>query len=206
MGDSVGTEAASRASTAAAGQDEGVRLDDATLVARARDGDVASFEALVRRYQRPIFQLALRMLGSHGDAEDIVQDCFITVWRRLDHLQTDAAFVGWLYRMGTNACLNALRTRARRPAESFDPDTEPAAGPGAGADPEHAAQTQQQFTALSRALETLTPPQRACWLLYEVHGRSYDEIAQTLGTTSTAVRGRIARARARLVEVMQPWR
>jgi RNA polymerase sigma-70 factor (ECF subfamily) len=60
--------------------------------------------------------------------------------------------------------------------------------------------------ALTLALAQLPPPQRACWLLREVHGRSYQEIADLVDATPTAVRGRIARARAELVEVMKPWR
>ena len=62
------------------------------------------------------------------------------------------------------------------------------------------------MAALTDALQQLTPEQRACWLLREVHGRSYDEIAEIVGANSTAVRGRIARARAQLAEVMKPWR
>ncbi len=63
-----------------------------------------------------------------------------------------------------------------------------------------------QLTALNGALQELTAEQRACWLLREVHGRSYEEIADAVGSTATAVRGRIARARAQLAEVMKPWR
>ncbi|NKQ52129.1 sigma-70 family RNA polymerase sigma factor [Amycolatopsis sp. K13G38] len=177
-------------------------LDDATLVARARDGDVHAYEELVRRYQGPMFRLALRMLGSTGDAEDIVQDVFLTVWRRLGQLQQDAAFVGWLYRTTTNRCLNAIR--ARRPMADVDPDTtETRRG---DARPERAAEVSAQMRALLDALEQLTPQQRACWLLREVHGRSYEEIAAAVDSSTTAVRGRIARARAQLAEVMQPWR
>jgi RNA polymerase sigma-70 factor (ECF subfamily) len=86
-------------------------LDDVTLVVRARDGDVLAYEQLVRRYQGPLFRLAVRMLASRGDAEDAVQEVFLTAWRRLADLRTDAAFVGWLYRMATNRCLNLIRAR-----------------------------------------------------------------------------------------------
>ncbi|WP_279580319.1 RNA polymerase sigma factor [Fodinicola feengrottensis] len=67
--------------------------DDVTLVARAKDGDVPAYEQLVLRYQGPMFRLAARMLASRGDAEDVVQDVFLTAWRRLPQLQEDAAFV-----------------------------------------------------------------------------------------------------------------
>jgi RNA polymerase sigma-70 factor (ECF subfamily) len=175
-------------------------LDDATLVARARDGDVAAYEQLVLRYQGQMFRLAMRMLASRGDAEDVVQDVFLMVWRRLGQLQEDAAFVGWLYRMTTNRCLNVLR--ARRPMADVDL-AEQAATTG---QPDRAAEVGAQLTALTGALAKLTAEQRACWLLREVHGRSYEEIAEALDTTGTAVRGRIARARAQLAEMMAPWR
>jgi RNA polymerase sigma-70 factor (ECF subfamily) len=180
----------------------GGELDEATLVARARDGDVRAFEELVRRYQAPIFRLALRMLANRGDAEDLVQDAFLTAWRRLPGLHADAAFAAWLYRMAANRCLNVLR--ARRP--SVELDTERTASTAAEVQPERAAEIGGQLDALTRALQRLTPAQRACWLLREAHGRSYAEIAEITGVSETAVRGRLARARAELVEVMASWR
>lgn len=176
-------------------------LDDATLVARAASGDVRAFEQLVGRYQAPMYRLALRMLADRGDAEDVVQDVFLTAWRRLPELRDDAAFVGWLYRITTNACLTLLR-RAR-PTVELNPETTPS--PPAG-QPERAAEINGGLAALTEALAGLTPSQRACWLLREAHGRSYQEIATTLGTSVTAVRGRIARARAQLAEAMRAWR
>ncbi|SDW62968.1 RNA polymerase sigma-70 factor, ECF subfamily [Amycolatopsis xylanica] len=179
-----------------------ITLDDATLVARARDGDTNAYEQLVRRYQGPMYRLAMRMLASTGDAEDVVQEVFLTAWRRLGQLQEDAAFVGWLYRATTNRCLNVIR--ARKPVAEVELDEHAAVG-SAGR-PERAAETSAQLAALTDALALLTPEQRACWLLREVHGRSYQEIAQVLNTTATAARGRIARARAQLAEVMAPWK
>lgn len=177
-------------------------LDTGTLVARARDGDVRAYEEVVRRYQAPIYRLALRMLSSTVDAEDVVQEVFLTAWRRLSQLHDDGAFVGWLYRATTNRCLNVIR--ARKPVADVELDAHESPSPDGR--PERAAEAGAQMTALVSALDELTPEQRACWLLREIHGRSYDEIARTIGTTATAVRGRIARARAQLAEVMSPWR
>ncbi|MGB3442031.1 MAG: sigma-70 family RNA polymerase sigma factor [Actinophytocola sp.] len=177
-------------------------LDTATLVARARDGDARAYEEVVRRYQAPIYRLGLRMLSSTVDAEDVAQEVFLTAWRRLPRLRDDAAFAGWLYRATTNRCLNLIR--ARRPVADVELDTRES--PSADGGPEQAAEAGARLSALVSALGALTPEQRACWLLREIHGRSYDEIARTIGTTATTVRGRIARARAVLAEVMSPWR
>ncbi|WP_067660056.1 RNA polymerase sigma factor [Nocardia harenae] len=181
---------------------QSVAPDEATLVGRARDGDVRAYEELVLRYQARMFRLAVRVLADRADAEDVVQEVFLTAWRRLDQLADETAFVGWLYRMTTNRCLNVIR--ARRPRVELDPET--AESPRTDTRPEHAAQVNGQLGAVHAALATLTPEQRACWLLREVDGLSYEEIADAVGAGPAAVRGRIARARAQLSEVMKPWR
>ena len=177
-------------------------LDDATLVARAREGDVTAFEVLLQRYQTPMYRLAARMLGNRTDAEDVVQEVFLTAWRRLPEIRDGGALPGWLYRTTTNRCLNVLRSR--RPRAEVDLDL--TVSTLADGEPARAAETAEQITALTVALQQLTPEQRAAWLLRELHGRSYAEIAVILGTSVPAVRGRIARSRAELAEAMQPWR
>lgn len=181
---------------------EDARLDDVTLVVRARDGDVRAYEQLVRRYQGPMFRLAVRMLASRGDAEDVVQEVFLTAWRNLVRLHDEAAFVGWLYRTVTNRCLNVIRDRHA----TVDVDLAQRESRAAGSRPERTVEVSEQLAAVTSALQRLTGEQRACWLLREVHGRSYEEIAQAVGVTTTAVRGRIARARVQLTEMMAPWR
>jgi RNA polymerase sigma-70 factor (ECF subfamily) len=181
-------------------------IDDATLVVRAREGDLTAFEALVHRYQKRIYQLALRMTRDRGDAEDITQEVFLSAWRRLPEIQREAAFSGWLYTTATNRCLNLLRKR--RPTAELDEGDAPGeatrAAP-AGQDPQRSAQTTAQLAALSEALGQLTAQQRAVWLLREAHGRSYDEIARIMDTTPVSVRGRLSRARVQLAELMSPW-
>lgn len=177
-------------------------LDNATLVARARDGDVPAFEVIVRRYQASMYALAVRMLADRAEAEDVVQEVFIAGWRWLPEIRANAAFGTWLYRSTTNRCVNRLRTRNRtRPLDEREVIV------AARSDqPEHAAEVHAEIDALLRALGRLTAEQRACWLLREVHALSYEEIADILHATTTAVRGRIARARAQLAEEMKSWR
>lgn len=177
-------------------------LDDLTLVVRAREGDTRSFEALVRRHQRQLYRLAVRLVGNSSDAEEAVQEAFLDAWRRLSGFRGEAAFLSWIYRIVTNRCLTLLRMR--RPAISLDRVGDQP-GPHS-ASPEHAAETDDRAAALNRALRELPIGQRTCWVLRELHGLSYEDIAAIVGASPDAVRGRLHRARRTLVEVMTPWR
>ncbi len=179
----------------------GADLDDATLVVRAREGDTTAFEALVRRYQGPVFRIAVRILTDRHDAADTAQEAFITAWRRLHDISADQAFAAWLYRITVTRSVSAAR--ARRPRVPLDEVTaDPDRSPG----PEQLAQASDLRRALRSALTRLTPGQQACWILREMEGMSYEEVATILDTTPGAVRGRLHRARAQLAEELKSWR
>lgn len=202
-------------------------LDEATIVARAQDGDLDAFEWLVSAYQGGVFRLAFRMLGDHAEAEDVVQETFIAAWRNLPTLTAPQAFIPWLYRSATNKCFDVLRGRRRRPVDAvpFDDDgaDSPASphwgeaglsgsrmltalGSKAVQDPALRHETEAQMQALADLLQTVPAGPRACWLLRDVHEFSYAEIAVIVQLPESTVRGRIARARRFLAEGMQPWR
>jgi RNA polymerase sigma-70 factor (ECF subfamily) len=179
----------------------GTGLDDATLVVRAREGDTSAFEALVRRYQDPVFRIAARILTDPHDAADAAQEAFITAWRRLHDLSAEQAFAAWLYRITVTRALSAAR--ARRPLVPLDERT---AGPDRSPGPGQHAQADGLRAALASALTRLTPGQRSCWILRETEGMSYEEVAAILHTTPGAVRGRLHRARTQLAEELKSWR
>jgi len=179
-------------------------LEEVTLVSRAQDGDLVAFEQLVDRYESRLLGLCIRMLRNRVDAEDIVQDTFLTTWRRLDSLQNPAAFKSWIFRLASNACLDFLRRREVRRTDAVDPGDmveQSATGPSV----EDRAETSAAVRELDRVLETLSPEQRIAWLLYEIEDQSYTEIADVLGVTEGSVRGRIHRARLAIVEGMKGW-
>ncbi|GAA3056864.1 RNA polymerase sigma factor [Kitasatospora albolonga] len=178
-------------------------LPDQVLAARAGDGDQESFAELMRRHTPRMLALATRMLDDRQAAEDEVQEACLAVWRKLPDFRGDSAFGTWLYRIVTNRCLNALR--ARRTEVPLDEAREPASTDPADL-PERAAESHASVDGLRAALATLTPEQRACWVLRELHGMTYDEIAEVTGIGEPAVRGRIFRARRQLTEAMAPWR
>ncbi|PYI69776.1 RNA polymerase subunit sigma-70 [Arthrobacter livingstonensis] len=189
--------------------DEG---DEGSIVARAQDGDLAAFEHLVIAYQDRIFRLAYRMLNDRLDAEDVVQETLTSSWRSLPLLADVNAFGAWLYRLATNKCLDLLRRRSTHAETSTDPDELLGIGEHgfpqapAGTDPADQAQWSAQQEGLAAVLNTLPPAQRACWLLREIHGRSYTEISDTLKISPTTVRGMLARARHHIAEGMGQWR
>ncbi|MFI5866733.1 RNA polymerase sigma factor [Streptomyces sp. NPDC051546] len=179
------------------------RSDDALLAVRAAEGDEEAFEVLVRRYGPAMLRLAAGLLGSAAEAEDTVQEAFVSVWRKLPEFRGDAAFGTWLHRIVTNRCLNALR--ARRPVTDIDELPERAA-PEHQSSPERAAESHAAVHALGKALAALSPEQRACWVLREIEAVPYETIAQTVGISQEAVRARVFRARRCLTEAMGTWR
>lgn len=181
-------------------------LTDVELVQRAQSGNSRAFEALLRRHERAMFGTSLRLLVRPGDAEDAVQEAFIAAWRRLPEFRGDAQFSTWLYRIVTNRSLNELRRR--KPTTSLDDDDggPVPAGLVQTGGPEQQVERSAMVAALQSALADLPETLRVCWLLREVDRRSYDEIADIVGVPEPTVRGRIARARTRLAEMMAPWR
>jgi RNA polymerase sigma-70 factor, ECF subfamily len=176
-----------------------VALTDGDLVSRALSGQLDAFEELVRRHRLATYRVALRMLGDESDAEDATQDAFVQAWRNLGGFRADAAFSTWMYRVVTNRCLNMLR--ARRRTEQLPDDREAPASR-----PDRIAEARWQVEDLKLAILRLTPEQRAPLVLRELQGCSYEEIAEALDLSISAVKSRLHRARLELLGAMEPWR
>ncbi len=175
-------------------------LDDLTLVVRAQEGDVRAFETLARRHQDALYRVALRVLGDPAEAEDALQEALLSAWRRIDRFRGDAAFSTWMYRIVTNQCVVALRRR--RPQPVADAGRELAASDS----PERAAELDAELAALGRAVQDLPDDLRVCWVLRELEGLGYAQIAEVTGAGEPTVRGRIHRGRVRLTAAMREWR
>ena len=176
-----------------------VALTDADLVSRAQTGQLDAFEELVRKHRLATYRVALRMLGDESDAEDATQDAFVQAWRNLGGFRADAAFPTWMYRIVTNRCLNMLR--ARRRTEPLPDDREAPASR-----PDRITEARWQVEDLKLAILRLTPEQRAPLVLRELQGCSYEEIAEALDVSISAVKSRLHRARLELLSAMGPWR
>ncbi|MFE2153752.1 RNA polymerase sigma factor [Streptomyces lavendulae] len=185
------------------GPGAGAGADDALLSVRAAEGDEEAFEALVRRHGPAMLRLAVQFLGNRSEAEDVVQEAFVSAWRKLPEFRGDAGFGTWLHRIVTNRCLNVLR--ARRPVADIDALPERAA-PEHQSSPERAVESQAAVDALGKAMAVLSPEQRACWILREIETMPYETIAEMVGISQEAVRARVFRARRCLTEAMGAWR
>jgi RNA polymerase sigma-70 factor (ECF subfamily) len=173
--------------------------DDASLVTAAQAGDKDALEALIRRHHDPIYALCRRMTGNEADALDATQEALVAVVRGLPRFDGRAAFSTWVYRVATNACLDELRRRTRRP-EPVDPDG--SALEGASAVEPRSDQRIADRMAIDAALAQLPEEFRVAVVLRDLGGLDYAEIASVLSIPPGTVRSRIARGRAALARTL----
>ncbi len=176
------------------------RAEDAALVERCRQGDLAAFEELYRAHAGKLFSLACRMLGNPADAEDLLQEIFLSAHRKLDGFRGESALSTWLYRLATNHCLDYLRSRAARTNQLTDVlDDEPGlylAGSGGLAE-----QTVMKMD-LERAMARLPEGCRAAFVLHDVQGLEHREVADVLGIAEGTSKSQVHKARLRLRAIL----
>lgn len=179
------------------------RQEEAQVIERVLAGDVNAFEELVTQYEKPVYNLALRMTDNAEDAADMAQEAFIKAYNSLSNFRGDSKFSVWLYRIVSNVCLDFLRRQSRRSTLSLsieDEDGEDAQldVPDDSMSPE--AQLEKTLTreAVREGLKQLPEDSRQILLLRELQGLSYDEIAQALDIGVGTVKSRIFRAREKL--------
>jgi RNA polymerase sigma-70 factor (ECF subfamily) len=196
-----------------------VDADEHALLARARRGDRDAFTALVAQHRRALHVHCYRMLGSLQDAEDLVQETLVRAWLALERFEHRSSVRAWLYRIATNACLDALKHRKRRLlpdgyAPPDDPTATPASPvadvpwiepypddllPSADGDPARRYETREAIhLAFITAVQFLSPRERSVLILRDALGFSARETAAVLGASLASVNSALARARATL--------
>lgn len=174
---------------------------DAELVEQAKRGDREAFGELVRRYQGAAYAVALGVTGHHEDAEDAVQDAFVTALQRLEGCRNPAKFAGWLLAIVRNTARNAVRRETLRAAEPIPAET---AATQRG--PEAEAELSELRRDLASALAKLPSVQREVVLLYDLEGWKHDEIAERLGVPAGTVRSHLHFARKTLRAELAKWK
>jgi len=166
------------------------------------EGDRDAFAPIYEQFKDAMHTLAFHMLGNRADADEATQETFLAAWRALPSFRFESGFGTWLYRMGVNMCLDRLRREGRRRA----------LGNGHGADLLRRAGAAIRAEAdgpgadVRAALATLDPAYRACIVLRDLAGLSYQEIAAALGVPVGTVRSRIARGREALRAALRDWK
>ena len=190
--------------------------DDATLVAAAKQGDRRAMDRLLRNHQDRVTSVCRRIVGNEADALDASQNAMIAIVRGLARFDGNSMFSTWVYRVATNAALDELRRRKRRPdpvtfvdhrdseqsriGEMVDAKT----FGGVQRDPELSMDERLALQVdVDRAMATLPPEFRAAVTLRDLCGLDYSEIAEILGIPGGTVRSRIARGRAALLPLVQ---
>lgn len=179
---------------------------DVALVERARAGDAAAFEKLVRQYDRPIFRVANHITQNREDAEDIVQDVFLKAYNKLEQFQGNSKFSTWLTRIAVNESLMRLRKRKTSRTVSMDQDVQTEEGSiprdfaDWGPDPEQQYNQSELGEILQKTIAGLSPGFRTVFTLRDIENLSTEETAQALGLSVPAVKSRLLRARLQLRE------
>lgn len=182
-------------------------VPDEVLARRAGDGDDAAFELLVERHQDRVYRLAMRMMSNQSDAEEVVQEAFLSAYRGLSGFRGDARFATWLYQIVVNGALTHRRTARRRPATAPLDDYLPRfddAGALAADDHGCIARADEQLERkqlrerIREALDRLDEHHRTVFVLRDLEGLTTEEVAEIFAIREAAVRQRLHRARLAL--------
>lgn len=177
-------------------------INEKEIIGRVLGGDTEAFSELVTRYEKTVYNLALRMVGDRSDAADMAQEAFVKAWTNLPSYRGESRFSAWLYRITTNVCLDFLRHKSRRPQVSLstsDDDEERQLDiPDHKSMPEELLMKKLGMEAVHRGLERLPPKHRQILVMRELGGLSYSEIAAQLSLEEGTVKSRIFRARKNL--------
>lgn len=186
---------------------------DEALVAQAVDGDYAAFEALVERYQDRAFRLAFSLVKDEDAAQDVVQEAFLNMYRKLSTFRGDAQFSSWIYRVVVNAALIRLRKVRRRAEIGMDDlgtdvaDEEAvfSTRPHWQVQADEAAQNSELREQILLAVDELDPKYQVVFVLREVEGLALADIAKVLELSEGAVKTRLHRARLYLQAALEPY-
>jgi RNA polymerase sigma-70 factor, ECF subfamily len=183
-----------------------VSADDPELIAECLRGNTAAFGLLVRRYQDRLFNTVYRLVGNAEDAQDVVQDAFLSAYQSLDGFKGDSLFFTWLYRIAVNTAISFKRKHrvivsldsGRNGEFTIEPQD-----PSAKSGPGHALEQVEQERRIQVALNRLSPEHRAVLILKDMEGQKYETMAEILQVPIGTIRSRLHRARLELRDLLE---
>lgn len=187
-------------------------LSDNELVERYLAGESRRFQELVVRYQSRMVNFIQRSIGDRDRAEDLAQEVFIRVYRHLKRFDPEKKFSTWIYTIASNLAKNELRNRARNPlvlfqtlTSSWDDDHRPLQFEDSSMRPDDLYRKRRLQELVEEAADRLPLHHREVFILREIEGKTYEEIAEITGTQLGTVKSRLNRARNRFAQIIEPW-
>lgn len=175
---------------------------DKNIIVKAAHGDLEAFEEIYRRTKGFVYAVALKVCGNTANAEDVVQEVFVGLYRSLSSFKFNAALKTWVYRITVNAALNYCRSNKRQgKADVVFDDVAPVLS--VETDLRDEVDKKERAFLVRRLLDDLSPDHKICLILRELEGLSYAEIARALKVNINTVRSRLKRAREALFELAQ---
>lgn len=170
------------------------------ILIRAGQGDLQAFEVVYKALSSFVYNVAYRVVGNKEDAQEVTQEVFMTVYNKLKEFRFESSFKTWVYRIATNQAINLAKktSKTRNQTTSFDEQIDPpSVGPDVGANIEK----EHNDKLVEELFNAINPDQRACVVLRNIEGLSYEQIAQTLNININTVRTRLKRAREKMLSL-----
>lgn len=188
-------------------------MQESELIKKAKKGDIAAFEELVRLHEKKVYTIAYKYMGNYEDAGDITQETFIKAYQVIETFRGEASFGTWVYRIAANKALDELRKRKKFQITSLEEEIELEAGSvskeiaAEDVTPEEYYLQQETGQYLQQLLNEMREEYKVVIIMREVEGRTYEEIAKALDCSLGTVKSRLSRARNHLKEkIMQDRR
>jgi RNA polymerase sigma-70 factor, ECF subfamily len=186
-------------------------LDDSALVAAFLDGEKRAFNELVERYQTRLLNFVYRTTGDRERAEDLVQETFIRIYRHLHRFDQSKKFSTWAYTIASNLAKNELRNRSRNPLvlfqtikKNWEADQRPLEWEDNTYRPDDLFRKRHLRQMVQSAVEELPEHHREVFMLREMEGKTYEEIAEITGCNLGTVKSRLNRARNNFAQIIAP--
>ena len=188
-----------------------ISIDEASLVAQARAGNMASVEKLILKYQDRVYNTILKICGNEADAAELAQDAFVRAIQGLKDFRGQSSFYTWLFRIAVNLTFNFCKRNSKVSFQSLQEETDEETNRQLKdylidkniQEPSELASKKEVQSLILKALEKLDPQQRAVVVLRDIEQMSYNEIAETLDMEIGTVKSRIARGRKNLREILE---
>ena len=184
---------------------------DAILIEDVREGDMAALAALVEKYKRMAYRVAVKITNNHEDANDVVQDAFLKAYDSIHKFRMDSSFETWLYRIVVNLSINIVKRHKRRGECALSEEIIPQATADVKRqvefknDPSIQAEKQELREWVTKAVDSLPIHHRTVVILHELEGLTHSEIASILNCSASTIRTRLHYARKRLRELLKPY-